>query len=150
MNQVLAAIAAVSLCALTASATGPEGGAFHIPWSTIDGGGVINASGGSFSLSGTIGQPDAGGPMTGGSFSLTGGFWAGVSSTPPCPADLAGNPDGTPDGLLNFFDVSAYLVLYGSGDLAADLAGNPDGTPDGLLNFFDVSAFLVLYGMGCP
>ncbi len=68
----------------------------------------------------------------------------------PCPADLAGNPDGTPDGLLNFFDVSAYLTLFGAGDMAADLAGNPDGTPDGLLNFFDVSAYLTLFGMGCP
>ncbi|MCF6237866.1 MAG: hypothetical protein L3J79_03485 [Candidatus Marinimicrobia bacterium] len=68
----------------------------------------------------------------------------------PCLADLAGNPDGTPDGLLNFFDVSAYLTLFGAGDMAADLAGNPDGTPDGLLNFFDVSAYLTLFGQGCP
>ncbi len=67
-----------------------------------------------------------------------------------CPADLAGNPDGTPDGLLNFFDVSAYLSLYGSADPAADLAGNPDGSPDGLLNFFDVSEYLTRFAAGCP
>jgi hypothetical protein len=29
-----------------------------------------------FTVQGTIGQPDAGGPMTGGSFAVTGGFWA--------------------------------------------------------------------------
>ena len=29
-----------------------------------------------YSLSGTSGQHDAGGPMTGGAYSLTGGFWA--------------------------------------------------------------------------
>ena len=29
-----------------------------------------------YSVSGTIGQHDAGGPMTGGNYSLTGGFWA--------------------------------------------------------------------------
>ena len=37
---------------------------YAIDWFTIDGGG------------GTIGQPDAGGPMTGGNYSMTGGFWA--------------------------------------------------------------------------
>src|SRR5688572_14222946 len=34
------------------------------------------SSGGGFSLSGTIGQWDAGPTMTGGDFALTGGFWA--------------------------------------------------------------------------
>ena len=28
-----------------------------------------------YAVSGTIGQPDAGGPMTNGQFSVTGGFW---------------------------------------------------------------------------
>ena len=47
-----------------------------IDWFTIDGGGGTS-SGGSFSLSGTIGQPDATAqPMMGGNFSLTGGFWS--------------------------------------------------------------------------
>ncbi|MFK7760444.1 MAG: GC-type dockerin domain-anchored protein [Phycisphaerales bacterium] len=67
-----------------------------------------------------------------------------------CPPDLAGNPDGTPDGILNFFDVSAFLTLFAQGDPMVDYAGNPDGTPDGVLNFFDVSAFLNAYGNGCP
>lgn len=47
---------------------------FEITRSTIDGGGTMKATGGSFQLSGTIGQPDAG-VLTGGSFELTGGFW---------------------------------------------------------------------------
>jgi hypothetical protein len=34
-----------------------------------------------FSVSGTIGQPDAG-AMTGGNFSLVGGFWSIVSTVP--------------------------------------------------------------------
>ena len=49
---------------------------YSIDWSTIDGGGGGTSTGGVFTVSGTIGQPDAGGPMTGGNFSLTGGFWA--------------------------------------------------------------------------
>jgi hypothetical protein len=48
---------------------------YSIDWFTIDGGGGTSTSG-VFSVSGTIGQPDAGGPMTGGNFSLTGGFWS--------------------------------------------------------------------------
>jgi len=64
--------------------------------------------------------------------------------------DLAGNPDGTPDGVLNFSDISAFLTLYAAGDFRMDFAGNPDGTPDGLLNFLDVSAYLVIFSTGCP
>lgn len=48
---------------------------YSIDWFTIDGGSG-NSTGGVYSLSGTIGQPDAGGPMTGGNYSLVGGFWA--------------------------------------------------------------------------
>ena len=48
---------------------------YSIDWFTIDGGGGTS-TGGVFSVSGTIGQPDAGGPMVGGSYSLEGGFWA--------------------------------------------------------------------------
>jgi hypothetical protein len=33
---------------------------YTIDWYTVDGGGGMNATGGSFTLSGTIGQPDAG------------------------------------------------------------------------------------------
>ena len=46
---------------------------YAITWWTIDGGGGTS-SGGGYSLSGTIGQPDAG-VMSGGLYTLTGGFW---------------------------------------------------------------------------
>ena len=55
-----------------------------------------------------------------------------------CLADMTG------DGVLNFFDVSAFLVSFGAGDPVADLDGN------GAFNFIDISQFLVLYGDGCP
>ncbi|MFG0247153.1 MAG: choice-of-anchor B family protein [Phycisphaerales bacterium JB052] len=54
-------------------------------------------------------------------------------------ADLA-----EPFGTLNFFDVSAYLSAFSSGDAAADING------DGTLNFFDVSGFLTAFNNGCP
>jgi hypothetical protein len=47
---------------------------YSIDWFTIDGGGGTS-TGGVYSVSGTIGQPDAGGPMTNGQYSVTGGFW---------------------------------------------------------------------------
>lgn len=39
-------------------------------------GGGGTSTGGVYSISGTIGQPDAGQPMTNGQYSVTGGFWA--------------------------------------------------------------------------
>lgn len=48
---------------------------YSINWHTMDGGGGTS-TGGVYSVSGTVGQPDAGIAMTGGNFSLTGGFWS--------------------------------------------------------------------------
>ena len=59
---------------------GPALAQFDLNWFTLDGGSGPSA-GGSFSLNGTIGQPDAG-AMSGGNYSLVGGFW-GASQTPP-------------------------------------------------------------------
>ena len=51
-----------------------EGSAFEIQWFSIDGGGSLSSNGGGYSLSGTIGQPDAG-VISGGNFTVQGGFW---------------------------------------------------------------------------
>ncbi len=48
---------------------------FSIDRYKLSGGGGTS-TGGNFSVSGTIGQPDAGATLTGGNFSLTGGFWS--------------------------------------------------------------------------
>lgn len=50
---------------------------YSIDWFKISGGDGSSV-GGAYAVSGTIGQHDAGGPMTGGNFSLTGGFWSVV------------------------------------------------------------------------
>jgi hypothetical protein len=55
----------------------PQAG-YSIDWYTIDGGGAMNSNGGSYSLSGSIGQPDAG-SQSGGTYTLNGGFWGGAS-----------------------------------------------------------------------
>ncbi len=55
-----------------------SGGGYDLTWNTIDSGGVIFSTGGDFSLSGTIGQPDASAALGGGGYSLVGGLWSGI------------------------------------------------------------------------
>ena len=74
-----------SLCVLFAFTSLATAQQYAIDWFTIDGGGGTS-TGGVYSVSGTIGQPDAGAAMSGGNFSLTGGFWAlFVVQTPGAP-----------------------------------------------------------------
>ena len=59
---------------------------YSIDWYKIAGGGGTS-TGGTYQVSGTIGQPDASGAMTGGNYSLTGGFWSLYAvQTPGAPA----------------------------------------------------------------
>jgi hypothetical protein len=48
---------------------------YSIGWHKIAGGGG-SSSNGQYSVSGTIGQADASGAVTGGNYSVTGGFWS--------------------------------------------------------------------------
>lgn len=54
-----------------------------------------------------------------------------------CPGDV------NDDGLLDFFDVQAFLAAFSAHDPAADF------TVDGAFNFFDVQAFLNAFSAGC-
>ena len=58
---------------------------YSIDWYTIDGGGGTSSNG-QYVVSGTIGQPDAG-TISGGNYSVTGGFWSllAVVQTPGAP-----------------------------------------------------------------
>ena len=51
---------------------------YSLDWSTVDGGGGAS-TGGVYAVSGTIGQPDAG-AMSGGNFTLQGGFWGIIAA----------------------------------------------------------------------
>jgi len=59
---------------------------YTIDWSKVAGGGGTSTNG-QYSVSGTIGQPDASLAMSGGQYSVTGGFWAliNVVQTPGAP-----------------------------------------------------------------
>ena len=59
---------------------------YSVDWHKIAGGGGISTNA-VYSVSGTIGQPDASGAMSGGNYSVTSGFWSliNVLQTPGAP-----------------------------------------------------------------
>jgi hypothetical protein len=68
---------------------------YSIDWYKVSGGGGMS-TGATYQVTGTIGQPDASGPMTGGNYSVTGGFWSLISvvptpGAPPLAISHAGN-----------------------------------------------------------
>jgi hypothetical protein len=63
-------ISAILMLALWTATAQP-----YIDWYKISGGGGTS-TGGTYQVSGTIGQPDAGVTISGGNYSLTGGFWS--------------------------------------------------------------------------
>lgn len=75
---------AITALAITPAAWASE---YDLSWFTIDGGGGFSA-GGNLELEGTIGQPDAGEPLAGGNWELTGGFWPGVIAAPAEPVTI--------------------------------------------------------------
>jgi hypothetical protein len=75
----------VALISLLASAGFAQ--SYSIDWYKVSGGGGTS-TGGVYAVSGTIGQHDAGRAMTGGNYSLTGGFWSLVSVVQTAGAPL--------------------------------------------------------------
>ena len=100
---------------------------YELNWSTIDGGGG-KSSGGSYVLTGTIGQPDAA-YSAGGQYELLGGFWPGG---PLCFVDFR-----------HFARFAEYWLETGS-DLPADLY------EDDIVNWFDLDVFVDEWLDYCP
>ena len=77
----LVAIVLVSgLLAAAPSARAEPSVTYDLSWNTIDGGGGTSTGtgpNGTYSLSGTAGQPDAG-TLSSPTYTLGGGFWAGI------------------------------------------------------------------------
>jgi hypothetical protein len=69
-------LSTILISAMIGSVTWAQsGGQYDLSWSTIDGGGG-RSIGGDFTLTGSIGQPDAA-YSAGGNYELIGGFWPG-------------------------------------------------------------------------
>ena len=67
-----------------------------------------------------------------------------LNTCPPAPTGCNPADIAAPLGVLDFFDVSAFLLAFNAQDPAADF------NADGDINFFDVSLFLVAFNTGCP
>jgi hypothetical protein len=100
---------------------------YRMDWSTIDGGGG-QSTGGSYRLSGTIGQPDADYPAAD-NYELFGGFWSGW---PECIVDLE-----------SFANFAAYWFESGLA-LPADMDGN------GVVDLADLEIFVNDWLCICP
>ncbi len=110
---------------------------YSIDWFKIAGGGGTS-TGGVYSLSGTVGQHDAGGPFTNGVYSLTGGFWALpiAVQTAGAPA-LVIEPLGAGQARISWAPNTPGFVLQETPSLAP---ANWVNAPSGALNPVTVSA----------
>lgn len=133
MNFTKLTSLAAGLCAVASAASAQ----YAIKSYVIAGGGAQNASGGSYTLSGTIGQAAAFGPplATGGNYSHAAGFWWTVGN---CPADFNN------DGVVDDADFSIFIPSYN--ELIIPPA-NPicDLNFDNLVDDADFSIFVVAY-----
>ena len=109
----------IRLCLCVLTGVGFVAAKFEITRSTIDGGGVMQSTGGEFELSGTIGQPDAG-VMSGGDFQLTGGFWI---ESPPT--------DCNDDGIVSLLDHETLTACLLGPDAGIDASPCPCFDVDG-------------------
>jgi pectate lyase len=103
-------------------------GAHSTQWFTVDAGGGTSA-GGDFSLTGTIGQPDAG-RLSGGDFVLRGGFWglAALVQTPGAPT-LSIGPAGPGQALISWSsDDLSWSLQETAGLSPATWTNSPSGT----------------------
>ena len=110
---------------------------YDLDWSTFDAGGVMYSSSPSFTLSGTIGQPDAD-VLTGEDIELVGGFWP-----IHCEADFDA------DGVVDLSDLAELLAAYNS--CIGDAAYIPivDLDASGCINLSDLANLLSHYGDMC-
>lgn len=104
---------------------------YSITWYKIAGGGGTSTNG-QYSVTGTIGQPDAGPAMTGGSYVLQGGFWAFISvlQTPGAPMLYISHAGST---VTIYWQNVAGWSLYQNSDLNVPAGWIPDAGA-GLIN----------------
>jgi len=87
MRRTVLIVLSAALVALFALANLPAGAqqpqqSYTLDWWTADGGGSTAGAAGGYTLGSTAGQPDAG-ALSGGGYTLGGGFWRGGAVTLP-------------------------------------------------------------------
>jgi hypothetical protein len=100
---------------------------YSVDWYKISGGGGTSTNG-QYSLSGTIGQHDAGSPMTGGNYSLIGGFWALYAVQTPGAPTLAIAPAAPEQATISWTPNTLGFVLQETWSLSpANWTNSPSG-----------------------
>jgi hypothetical protein len=112
-----------------------------LTWRTIDGGGETSTGGG-YTLSGTIGQADAG-TLSGFGYEMLGGFWGGIGGSAQCYPNCDGS---TTVPVLTVLDFSCFLNRFFAGDPYANCDGS---TTAPVLNVQDFGCFLNSFATGC-
>ena len=74
MKRLSLLLIAALVLVVGVSLASAQAGDWDLSWYTIDGGGATSSGGARYTLSGTVGQPDAG-SMSGGVYNLHAGFW---------------------------------------------------------------------------
>jgi hypothetical protein len=113
---------------------------FAMTWSSIDCGGATSVAAGNYTLGGSIGQPLAG-DVSGGGYSMTGGFWGGGAAS--CYANC---DNSTTPPILNVLDFACFLNRFAAGDPYANCDGS---TTSPILNVLDFACFLNQFAAGC-
>jgi len=91
LNKSIAFLSGVIMFVLLRSLVAQVGGTLDNSHNVVAGGGGSKSSGGSLTVDGTVGQPQAGTVSTGGNFSLRGGFWAHQALVPTAaPVSITG------------------------------------------------------------
>jgi hypothetical protein len=108
-----------------------------INWSKIAGGGGTS-TGGSFAVSGTVGQPDAGGLLTNTQYSIRGGFWVLPQAVPTLGAPtLTIVPAGPGQATLSWSPATPGFILQETPSL---ISPNWTDSPTGAANPVTVPA----------
>ena len=113
---------------------------YSIDWYKIAGGGGTSTNG-SYSVSGTIGQPDASGAMSGGNYSVTGGYWSliNVVQTPGAPTLYISHAGNTVT--VYWQDVTGWSLVQ-SGNLTTPMgrwSASSSPTLTGGTNYWNVT-----------
>jgi uncharacterized repeat protein (TIGR01451 family) len=101
---------------------------YDVSWWTVDGGGGSSA-GGPYVLTGTAGQPDAGGPFAGSPYGLHSGFWslaAGGGIGPQADLSIT-KTDGQASSVPGL--PITYTIVAGNGGPSAVTAATVSDTP---------------------
>ena len=105
---------------------GPAFAAYNLDWSTVDGGGE-RSTGGTYTLEGTAGQHDAGG-ISGGTYSLYGGFWLAVEHNLVINEIDYDNKDTDDAEFVELKNISSATIDFSVTPYVLDLINGSDGT----------------------